>query len=151
MAAPPGVVPSIPSGPRTHVAERGLERLARPLRDERAEGVVPRVRVDPARPGRGERRLALEREARRVGEQVSDGRSGRTGRLVEVEQAPVRGDQHRQRGASLVTDAQRKRWPALAAARDDPVGPDDRGRGVVGPQRVDRRPGRLRDRSWREA
>ncbi len=75
------------------LAEDRLERPARPLPDQRAEGVEPRVRVDPPRPGRREAGLALEREPRRVGEQMADGRSRRTGRLVEVEQAAVGGDQ----------------------------------------------------------
>ena len=66
-----------------------------------AQEVVARVGVDALAPGRAEESVALERQARRVRQQVPHGRLGRAGRLVEVEQALLGGDQHGHRGERL--------------------------------------------------
>ena len=116
-----------------------LERRAGPLRDERAQGVEPGVRVDPPRPGRRERRPCLRTArpdawASRCRTVAPGGPAGSS----SVEQAPLRGDQHGQRRREL-----RHRCPAedvsrLAAARQDAVRTEDRGGRMVRAPRVDR-------------
>ena len=112
------VVPVIPSGSRTDDAHHVLERLARPRGDDRAQRVEPRVRIDPARPGRRERHRALEPETRRMGQQVTDGRARRPGLVVERDETAVHGDQHGQRGDELG-----HRRPPKDVVRDRPAEP----------------------------
>ena len=73
------------------------ERHLRALRDVLAEHAEALVRVDAPPPGRRDRGHALERQPRRVGEQVPNGGPGRPGRLVEVDDALLGGDERRER------------------------------------------------------
>ena len=63
-------------------------------------------------PGRAIGAPALERQPGGVREQVPERRAGRPGRLVEVDEPLLRGDEHRDRGREL-----RHRRPREAAAR----------------------------------
>ena len=78
-----------PERGKDRLLEHLIERTTDALRDELPEDVEARVRVDPACPGRRERRLALERQPRGVGQQVPDGRTRRPGRLIEVEESLI--------------------------------------------------------------
>ena len=118
------------------LGERHLRR-ARRLRPRRLEADV---RVDPPRARPGERRpVALEREPRGVREQMADRRSGRAGRLVEVDGALLGGDEAREGGHQLRhRGASRNVRRAVAArAETSPPAPEDGGRCVRHVPRVD--------------
>ena len=119
-------------------AEDSLERPALPLPHQRAERIETGVRIDPPRPGRRKGGLTLEREPRRVSEQMTDRRSRRTGSLVEVEQAAIGRDQHGPRRRELGHRRPAEAMPCLATTREDSRRPDHHGRRVVGTPRVDR-------------
>ena len=104
--------PGHPEWPEDQRAERRLERRAGPLPDQRARARRSRGSSRSGAAGRGERRRALERQPRRVGQQVPHGRSRRTGRFVEVDLAALHGDQHGQRGDRLCD-----RRPAVRVTR----------------------------------
>ena len=76
------------------------------------------VRVDAALSGTSDRDLALERQAGRVREQVADGRAGRAGRLVEVDDPFLRGDERRERGDRLRHRRETDRAPDVTVRRD---------------------------------
>ena len=69
--------------------------------DVLAEHAEALVRVDPPPPGRRDRRLALERQAGGVREQMTDGCARRPRRLVEVDDALLGRDERRERGDRL--------------------------------------------------
>ena len=98
---------SIPSGPST--AARSTRRTAsrRASDDRLGRDLEAVVRVDPPRARARDRRAVVERQAGRVGEQVPQRRARRAGRLVEVDDPLLGGDEHAIAVASFVTDAQR--------------------------------------------
>ncbi len=69
-------------------------------------------------PGRAIGAVALERQAGRVREQVADGRSGRAGRLVEIDDPFLRGDERRERGDRLRHRRETNRAPDVTVRRD---------------------------------
>ena len=79
-------------GPSQVLGERHLGACL----DVFGEHLEARVRVDAAHAGLRDRLPALERKAGRVREQVANGRPGRPGRLVEVDDALLDGDQDRE-------------------------------------------------------
>ena len=91
------------------VGKRHLGSLARCV----AEHAEALVRVDPASPGRRDRRLTLERKAGRVREQVPYGRARWAGRLVEVDGRPPR----RRRGSRARRSASTPMRAVRRAAR----------------------------------
>ena len=100
---------------------RGLEHGAREVRleghrgallEKRAEDLVAGVRVDAPLARRRDRRSGIEPEAGRVGEQVAHRRAGRAGRLVEVEDPFLGGDEDGAGGREL-----RDRRPPRRARR----------------------------------
>ena len=124
------------------LGEVGGERHARsPPRGARPSGLEPGVGVDApaARAARARRRRG---RARRVGEQVADGRA-RSGRPARRGRAcpPRRRPARRRRSSSLVTDASAER--AVAGRRGGervPSAPTTDGRGVADRPVVDARP-----------
>ena len=88
--------------PPSHTCAKYVgERHLGPLGDESAEHLETRVRVDAPLPGLRDRRACLERQPRRVREQVPHRRAGRAGRLVEIDDALLDGDEHGDRGCEL--------------------------------------------------
>ena len=75
---------AIPSGSSTHARMHRLERLRRPLATMGGQRRrSPRSSRSAGAPGRARRHRALELEPRRVGQEMPDGRPGRTGLLVQ--------------------------------------------------------------------
>jgi hypothetical protein len=87
------------------------------------------IRVDAARARAGDRRAVVERQARRVREQVTERRARRAGRLVEVDDPLLRGDEHRDRSREL--RHRRPRKPAVPAAHRSLDRADGGDRGVL--------------------
>ena len=98
---PSSSVSSIPSGSQDASSQGGVRGRAVALREQGAQRVEARVRVDPARARSGQHGLAFERKAGGVGEQVADRGAGRPGRLVEVDDAVLDGIEHGQGGDEL--------------------------------------------------
>ena len=78
-----------------HVREVLGERHRRPLGDQRGRDLEAVVRVDAPRAGTRDRRTVVERQARRVREQMAKRRSRRARGFVEVDDPLLRGDEHR--------------------------------------------------------
>ena len=74
------------------------ERHLRPRGDVLAEHAEALVRVDAAAAGRRDRHGAVEREPGGVREQVPHGRARRAGRLVEIDDTLLGGDERRESG-----------------------------------------------------
>ena len=134
---PTSSVSSIPSGTRTRPLKRD-RRSRRHVREQGAQRVEARVRVDPARAGTREHGLAFEREAGGVGEQMADRGVGRPGRLVEVDHAVLDGIEHCQGGDELRHRRPSKRTIDIAVAGDDAGRTDDGRRGMVRTPGIDR-------------
>ena len=79
------------------------------------------VRVDAACPGRAIGTSPSNGRPGRVREQVADGRAGRAGRLVEVDDPFLRGDERRERGDRLRDRRESHRARRVAAASDAAV------------------------------
>ncbi len=116
---------------RAHVlGERHLGVLG-DMSGEHAERLV---RVDATVARTGDRLAPLEREPGRVREQVANRRARRAGRLVEVDDPFLRGDERRERGNRLRHRGEPNGARRVATRRSDPVRVDDsRGREVDGP------------------
>ena len=98
--------------------------------DQLAEVVEPRVGVDAPGSRPGQDRLAFERQAGGMGQQVADGGAGWAGGFIEVDVTRLDRPQHRKPGDELG-----RRRPAEWAVRvtvdgEDAVGTND-GRGRV--------------------
>ncbi len=77
------------------------ERHLRARLDVLRQGLEPDVRVDAPRAGPAGRHARLEREPRRVREEVADGGSLRPGGLVQVDRPLLSGDERRERRHEL--------------------------------------------------
>ena len=86
------------------------------------------VGVDPAPARRRNRRRPLEGQPGGVREQMPHGRAGRPGRLVEVDDALLGGDERRERADGLRHRGERNGAERVAAGRDRAVGAGDAGR-----------------------
>jgi hypothetical protein len=120
------------------LAEQGLERSPGSIGDERAQRVKPAVGVDPARPRRGDRRQALEGQARGVGEQVADRRARRPGRFLEPDHPAIDLDENGERGRDLGDRGPSEDPLAVAARGEDARRLEHRGRSVLGAPGIDR-------------
>ena len=81
--------------------------------------------------GARDRLRALERQARRVREQVADGRAGGAGRLVQVDDAFLGGDEHRESGHRLRHRGEPYRSAGVAASPRGAARIDDTRRGEL--------------------
>ena len=70
-------------------------------RDELTEQIEPRVRVDAPPPGRRDRSLSLERQPGGMRQEMANGGSRRTRRVVELPASVLDADQHRIGGEQL--------------------------------------------------
>ena len=77
------------------------ERHLRPLLDDARERLEARVGVDPPPAGLRHRRPVVERQPRRVREQVPDGRAGRPRGVLELDRPLLERDERRERGHRL--------------------------------------------------
>ena len=126
-----------PEGFEDNGPQHRLEGVPHSLRNKRPERVEPAVRVDAASPWGRDRGHALERQPRRVRQQVADRRPGWSGRLVEVDAPALDLGQDSQRRRQL-GDRSPTEGPLVVTARSHHAGPpQDRGRRVLRAPGVD--------------
>jgi hypothetical protein len=101
------------------------ERHLRVRREELGEDSKRLVRVDPPATRLRDRRPPLERQSRCVSEQVPNGRAGRAGRFVEVDDTFLCGNEQSKRGDGLRDRGQPHDARDVALGRDDAGGIDN--------------------------
>ena len=119
-------------------AERLEDAAPHPLRDthagrpgqDLAEDVETLVGIDPAFARRCNGATPLEGQARGMGEQVTNGCSFGTGRIIKADESPLNGDEGRPRDDRLGHRRERKDTVDVAVRIDD-VAPDTKDEGDV--------------------
>jgi len=104
---PSSRVPAIPSG--RQISSASSRSKGWPDRAARLSATIsiPAVGVDPLTARTAEDRVAVEPEPDTCDSRCRIGRSWRSGRLVQIEQAALHGVERGQRDEQLVTDAHR--------------------------------------------
>ena len=125
------------------IAERHREGTAIARLEHRSERVKPCVRVDPACPRLREDPVPVERQPRRVREQVPDGGGGRPGGIVEVDRPVIDRREDGECGRELGDGRPAEDAVRVAVVSDDTIAVHERNGRMIRAPSIDGREGRF--------